>query len=59
MTLGGAREGAGRPKQIDQPKRVTVNIAASDLDWLLSWAMDRELSGVSAAVRELIREKRT
>lgn len=56
--LGGSREGAGRPKQIDRAKRVTVNLSASDLDWLLAWAMDQQLSGVSAAIRELVKEKR-
>ncbi len=56
---GGPRKGAGRPKLMAEPRRVTVKLDGHDVEWLLDWAMGRELSGVSAAVRELIREKRT
>ncbi len=53
---GGARKGAGRPKILENRQRITVTLSESDLDWLLGFALDKQLTGVSAAVRKLIEE---
>ena len=33
--IGGSRVGAGRPKELDSPKTITVRVPATDFDWLL------------------------
>ncbi|KKN71056.1 hypothetical protein LCGC14_0424730 [marine sediment metagenome] len=55
---GGARKGAGRPRELDGVTRTTITLSANDVDWLLSFAISHALSGVSAAVRQLIEDRK-
>ena len=59
MKKGGARKGAGRPRLMAEPRRLTIKLDGHEVEWLLNWAMDNGLSGVSAAVRQLISDRRT
>jgi len=51
---GGARRGAGRPRRIQSPARLSVDFEARDLDALqqLATAQDRSLASL---IREAVR----
>ena len=51
---GGARPGAGRPREVQDPARLTVDFERPDLDALAAVAAERGES-IAAAVRRVVR----
>jgi hypothetical protein len=56
MTWGGTRKGAGRPRTVENPRRISVTLGAHDIEWLEAYAEERGHPSLSSALRWLIND---